>query len=300
MTTTSDWIGKQLGRYRIVEDLGSGGMTSVFKAAVEDTGEVVALKVLPPNLTKNNEYVRRFKREYKVMAELVHPNLVRIHDYTSADGIHFYTMSFVTAPTLDRILKELAQASRSMPWRRVTRIGIGLLTALAYIHEAGIIHRDLKPVNLFVGDDDHVTLADFGLVKAMRQTAITVTPTFLGTIEYASPEQIDVSATVDHRSDLYQTGLLLFQSAAGKLPYNRRDIETMITEKCFKDGLASCRLINPEVPEELDAVLVKATRTDPAERFGSAAEMRAALERVAGAPPTAAAAAGGAPPAADA
>lgn len=273
---SDEMVGKTLGRYRIVQDLGSGGMTSVFKAICEDTGAFVAMKVLPGHLTRNPEYIRRFRREYKVMSSLSHPNLVSIHEYDCTDGLHFYTMPFVEFPTLDRVLKD-APGGRLAP-ARVARVGVGLLTALQYIHDAGIIHRDLKPVNLFVSDADHVLLADFGLVKAMRQTVITMQPTFLGTIEYASPEQIDVTATVDPRSDLYQTGLMLYQSAAGALPYPRRDIETMITEKCFKEGLVSMRVLAPEVPKGLDLLILKSTRTDPAERFQTADRMREALE----------------------
>lgn len=272
---TDEFLGRVLGRYRLVQDLGSGGMTSVFKAVNEDTGAFAAVKVLPTHLTKNPEYVRRFRREYRVMSNLAHPNLVSIHEYDSTDGLHFYAMPFVEDPTLERILKDAPGGRLSVA--RVVRIGSGLLQALGYIHDAGIIHRDLKPVNLFVSASDHVLLADFGLAKAMRQTVITMQPTFMGTIEYASPEQIDVSATVDHRSDLYQTGLMLFQAAAGGLPFPRRDIETMITEKCFKEGLAGVRTVNPDLSEAFEALIQKATRTDAAERFASAAEMREAL-----------------------
>jgi len=277
---SSEWIGRVLGRYRLLADLGSGGISSVFKAEETSTGRIVAVKILPANVTRNTEYLRRFRREYKIMAELDHPNLIRIEGHDEADGVFFYTMPFMEAPTLEEVLADCHQRKTTLPACRVVRIGIGLLEALEYIHDHGIIHRDLKPVNLFVGDNDHVILADFGLVKAVRQTAITVTPTFLGTIEYASPEQIDVSAKVDHRSDLYQTGLILFQAAAGRLPYNRRDIENIITEKCFKDGLIRVTTVNPSVPAALDEVLLRATRSDPEERFSSAREMRDALEGV--------------------
>ena len=273
---SDELLGKVLGRYRIVEDLGSGGMTSVYKAINEDSGRTMAVKVLPSHLTRKPEYIRRFRREYKVMANLAHPNLVAIHEYDCTDGVHYYSMPFVAAPTLDRVME--AAPGRRLPPLRVARIGVGLLSALEYIHEAGIIHRDLKPVNLFVEEGDHVLLADFGLAKAMRQTVITMQPTFMGTVEYASPEQIDVSATVDPRSDLYQTGLLLFQAAAGALPFPRRDIETMINEKCFKEGLAAVRTLEPSVPEGLDRVIQRATRTDPGERWQDARQMREALE----------------------
>lgn len=268
-------MGRLLGRYRVVEELG-GGMTSVFKAVSEDTGAFVAVKVLPQHLTSNPEYVRRFRREYKVMSNLAHPNLVPIHEYDCTDGMHFYAMPFVDAPTLEHLCK-----GGRLPPARVARIGVGLLQALGYIHEAGIIHRDLKPGNLFVGPEDHVLLADFGLVKSMRQTAITLQPTFMGTVEYASPEQIDVSANVDPRSDLYMTGLILFQAAAGALPFPKRDIETMITEKCFKPGLPGLRTVFPDAPEALEAVISKSTRTDPAERYATAADMRDALAALA-------------------
>ncbi|MBI4859324.1 MAG: serine/threonine protein kinase [Candidatus Riflebacteria bacterium] len=270
-------IGKVLGRYRVTRDLGSGGMASVFEAQVIDSGEVVALKMLPIHMVKNPEYLRRFRREYRVMAELDHPNLVPIREFDEIDGVYFYTMPFVTCPTLDQVLAAHEARQAQVPPDRVARIGVGLMAALDYIHAKGIIHRDLKPVNVFVSDEDHVMLADFGLVKAMRQTAITMRPTFLGTIEYAAPEQIDVTATVDHRSDLYQAGLILFQMAAGRLPFNRRNIEAMIEEKCFKEGLTSPRLINPAIPEALSLVIQKSTRSDPVERHQSAVEMQQAL-----------------------
>jgi serine/threonine protein kinase len=277
-------VGKTLGRYKLVEELGStgttsiGGMATVFRATNEDTGEEVALKLLPANLTKKPEYIRRFRREYKLMSGLSHPNLVSIREYDSHEGQHFYTMSFVTWPTLETVLKD-APENKLSPLR-AARIGRELLDALVYVHGESIVHRDLKPANLFVSEDDRVLLADFGLAKGLRETAITLQPSFLGTIVYASPEQIDTSQNLDHRSDLYQLGLLVFLTVAGKLPYPKRDIETMIEEKCFKEGLASVRTVNAEVPEALDAWMIRATRTDPAERFQTAAEMRDALVAV--------------------
>jgi eukaryotic-like serine/threonine-protein kinase len=278
----STLVGQRLGRYRIEEEMGStggssvGGMTTVYRAVNEDTGETVALKMLPAHFTHNPEYIRRFRREYKMMSGLDHPNLVSIREYDSQDGQHFYTMTYVQHPTLEWVLKE-APGEKLAP-ARAARIGISLLEALAYIHDEGIIHRDLKPANAFVTPDDQIILADFGLAKGMRQTAITMQPTFLGTIVFASPEQIDTSRDLDHRADLYQAGLIVYLMVAGGLPYPRRDIETMIHEKCFKEGLASARTLNPAVPEALDGWLLKSTRTDAAERYQNAREMQAALK----------------------
>jgi serine/threonine protein kinase len=277
-------VGQLLGRYRIEEEMGSsggssvGGMTTVYRAINEDTGEAVALKLLPAHFTRNPEYIRRFRREYKMMAGLDHPNLVSIREFDSHEGQHFYTMTLVKHPTLEWVLKE-APGERLSP-ARSARVGISLLEALAYIHDEGIIHRDLKPANAFVTPEDHVILADFGLAKSMRQTAITMQPTFLGTIVYASPEQIDTSRELDHRADLYQAGLIVYLAAAGTLPYPKRDIESMIHEKCFKEGLNSARTLNPAIPQVLDDFLLKSTRTDSEERYQNAREMQAALKEL--------------------
>jgi serine/threonine protein kinase len=281
MTTSSEWIGKKLGPYRIVEDLQSRGMTTVLKAIDETSGETVALKVLPAEVGRSSEYIRRFRREYSIMAELSHPNLMPIREYMAEDGYHFFSMPFISDPTLDTLLAPTNGRCTILPFPRLARIGIELLRALEYIHGLGLIHRDLKPVNIFVRPDDGILLADFGLVKAIRRTVITVTPTFLGTMAYASPEQIDVSAEVDQRSDLYQTGLILLQAAAGALPFPERDIEAMINIKCFSEGLASARSLNPDVPAALDAFITRSTKTEREKRFASATEMRQALEEIA-------------------
>ncbi|MBI4865840.1 MAG: serine/threonine protein kinase [Candidatus Wallbacteria bacterium] len=270
-------VGKTLGRYRVLADVGQGAMAAVYQAKDESTGRIVALKILPGQMTRDAERLRRFKREYRILAELDHPNIIHIYDADEADGLHFYTMQYLEHPTLQRVIQRyVKEEERTVPVERATAILANLLAGLEYIHSRGVVHRDIKPANCYIPADDSTILADFGLVKATAMTAITMAPSFIGTPEYASPEQIMVDKSVDERSDLYQAGLLFYEMVAGRLPFSS-DLESIIGEKCLADGVKSPRVFNPALSSKLESLVLKATTREVTQRFQTAAQMRAEL-----------------------
>ncbi len=273
-----DIVGQRLGRFSVLSNLGQGSMASVYKARDEDSGQEIALKLLPGQITRYPDRLRRFKREYQVLSELDHPNIIRIYEFAEADGFHFYTMQYLEYPTLAKIIQEQSGANGGfVPFPRAVAITAGLVRGLSYIHEKNVVHRDVKPANCYVPESDQTVLADFGLVKATEMTAITMGPSFIGTPQYASPEQIMVDQGVDGRSDLYQAGLVLYEMVTGRLPFSD-DLESILSEKCLQDSVSPPTTHNSAIPESLEAVILKATSREAGARYGSGAEMLAALE----------------------
>ncbi|MBI3890289.1 MAG: serine/threonine protein kinase [Candidatus Wallbacteria bacterium] len=271
-------VGKRLGRYLVLADVGQGAMACVYKARDEETGRVVALKILPGQVTRDAERLRRFKREYRILAELDHPNIIHIYDADEAEGLNFYTMQYLEHPTLKKVIAQHVQEEeRTVPVSRATAILANLLRGLQYIHSKSVVHRDIKPANCYIPENDQTILADFGLVKATAMTAITMAPSFIGTPEYASPEQIMVDKSVDARSDLYQAGLLLYEMVAGRLPFSN-DLEGIISEKCLQDSVKPPRSFNPALPGALETMVLKATAREATQRYQTAGEMLGALE----------------------
>lgn len=272
-------VGARLGRYSLVEAAGQGSMASVFKARHEESGQIVALKILPGTITRDAERLRRFKREYRILSELDHPNIIRIFEYEAdeTEGCHFYTMQYLEHPTLKAIIsRHVVDEERTVPVDRAVRILANLLEGLEYIHGKDVVHRDVKPANCYVPPDDRTILADFGLVKATAMTAITMGPSFIGTPEYASPEQIMVDRNVDGRSDLYQAGLILYEMVAGRLPFGN-DLESILSDKCLADTIRSPREFNPGLPAGLECFILKSTAREAGQRYQTAREMGAAL-----------------------
>ena len=211
-------IGQKLGRYQIIEELGRGGMAVVYKAYQSSLNRYVAIKVLPPQFTFDEEFVQRFLREAQSAAALHHPNIVTIHDVSHEDGYYFIVMEFVEGKTLDRLMAESGRLS--LP--RIQRIVSQVVNALDHAHQQGLIHRDIKPTNIMVDEqrNDHVTLMDFGLVRAAEGSGLTKTGTIVGTPEYMSPDQAE-GQDVDARTDIYSLGVVLFKMLTGRVPFSR-------------------------------------------------------------------------------
>jgi serine/threonine-protein kinase len=273
-----EMIGKRLGKYTITEDLGKGAMAAVYKAREESSGKLVALKILPGQITRDAERLRRFKREYRILAELDHPNIIRLLDADEAEGFHFYTMEYLEHPTLRAVIR--GQQRQPMPVPRAAAILENLLRGLEYIHARQVVHRDVKPANCYIAPGDRTILADFGLVKATAMTAITMAPSFIGTPEYAAPEQIMIEKGVDARSDLYQAGLMFYELLAGQLPFSD-DLESIICEKCLQENIRSPREFNPALSPELEAFVMKATVREASLRHESATRMLESLRSLA-------------------
>ena len=264
-------IGKVLGKYRIVEKLGSGGMADVYKGIQDGLEREVAIKVLPKAYSRDAEMVKRFKRESQATAKLAHPNIITIYDSGEQDGLCYYVMEYLKADSLDDIIKR----EKKLAVKKALKIAQDILKALAYTHDKNILHRDLKPSNIKFDLRGNAIVTDFGLVKDLEQTSITVSGVSLGTPMYMSPEQLS-GDSVDQRSDLYQVGVIFYEMLAGQAPFQNKGpyqpgSKAIQTEAVPPSGL------NPEVPPELDEFVLKALQKKPDERFQSAKD---ALERL--------------------
>src|SRR5271169_2509678 len=214
--------GTKLGPYEIQNSLGAGGMGEVYRATDTKLGRDVALKVLPAEMAQDPERLARFRREAKALAQLDHPNIVTIHSVEECDGVHFLTMQLVEGQSLDRLIPQ-----GGLPVEQIVEFASALGDALAAAHEKGIVHRDLKPANVMVTNDGRVKVLDFGLardVSASGETEATLTsagPTqdgiVMGTPSYMSPEQLS-GREIDHRTDIFSLGVLLYEMAAGTRP----------------------------------------------------------------------------------
>ncbi|MTB65025.1 Stk1 family PASTA domain-containing Ser/Thr kinase [Streptococcus sp. zg-86] len=257
-------------RYRIVRQIGRGGMADVYlaKDLILD-GEEVAVKVLRTNYQTDQIAVQRFQREARAMAELDHPNIVRISDIGEEDGQQYLAMEYVDGLDLKRYIKENAPLSND----EAVRIMGQILLAMRMAHTKGIVHRDLKPQNVLLTRNGTAKVTDFGIAVAFAETSLTQTNSMLGSVHYLSPEQARGSkATV--QSDIYAMGIVLFEMLTGRIPYDG-DSAVTIALQHFQKALPSVRESNPQVPQALENVVLKATAKKLAERYKTVAEMYA-------------------------
>lgn len=259
-------------RYRIVRQIGRGGMADVYLARdlILD-GEEVAVKVLRTNYQTDQIAVQRFQREARAMAELDHPNIVRISDIGEEDGQQYLAMEYVDGLDLKRHIKENAPLSND----QAVRIMGQILLAMRLAHTRGIVHRDLKPQNVLLTQDGTAKVTDFGIAVAFAETSLTQTNSMLGSVHYLSPEQARGSkATV--QSDIYAMGIILFEMLTGRIPYDG-DSAVTIALQHFQKPLPSVREENPRVPQALENIVLKATAKKLTERYKTVAEMYADL-----------------------
>lgn len=206
-------------RYKLLEEIGRGAMGIVYRAMDSELDEVVALKILPDNLSTNKDALTRFRREARSARRLSHRNIVRIHDIGEEMGRKYISMEFVEGTTL----KALIRAGGGLEIPRILRYGCQILDALAYAHSIGIVHRDIKPANIMISRDDEVKITDFGIAKILESTDATAEGAIVGTPLYMSPEQVR-GDPVDHRADLYSLGILLYECIEGKPPFVKGDL----------------------------------------------------------------------------
>ena len=191
-------------------------MGRVYKATDRDLGRVVAIKVLLSELTNDPQVILRFKHELLLASRISHKNILRIHDLSEADGVKFITMAFVEGQDLNQVLKK----DHPLSLERCLKIARQLCAALSAAHAEGVVHRDFKPHNVLVGNNDHVYVSDFGLATSFETAKMGMTRSgaFVGTPKYMSPEQVE-GGKVDHRSDLYSLGLVIYEMATGEVPF---------------------------------------------------------------------------------
>ncbi|HEM6088870.1 TPA: Stk1 family PASTA domain-containing Ser/Thr kinase [Streptococcus suis] len=260
------------GRYRIVRQIGRGGMADVYLARdlILD-GEEVAVKVLRTNYQTDQIAIQRFQREARAMAELDHPNIVRISDIGEEDGQQYLAMEYVNGLDLKRYIKENAPLSNDVAVRIMGQI----LLAMRMAHTRGIVHRDLKPQNVILTSNGIAKVTDFGIAVAFAETSLTQTNSMLGSVHYLSPEQARGSkATI--QSDIYAMGIILFEMLTGRIPYDG-DSAVTIALQHFQKPIPSVREENANVPQALENVVLRATAKKLNERYKSVAEMYADL-----------------------
>ncbi len=262
------------GRYRIIRKLGTGGMANVYLAEDQELGRRVAIKILNDRHAGDEQFVERFRREAKNAAGLSHPNIVSIYDRGEAEGTYYIAMEYLDG----RSLKELIVGRGPAPIPLAIDYARQILAALRFAHRNGVVHRDIKPHNIMVGDEGRLKVTDFGIARA-GTSQMTEVGSIIGTAQYLSPEQAK-GAPVDQTSDLYSLGIVLYELLTGTVPFNG-DTPVEIAMKHLSTVPPEPSTLRPEVPEDLDAIVVRSLGKTPEERYGSAEEMDADLARVA-------------------
>jgi eukaryotic-like serine/threonine-protein kinase len=262
------------GRYRIQRKLGAGGMADVYLAEDQELGRRVAIKILNGRHANDDQFIERFRREAKNAAALNHPNIVSIYDRGEAEDTYYIAMEFLDG----RTLKELIVSRGAAPINVAIEYARQILSALRFAHRHGIVHRDIKPHNVLVDSEGRVKVTDFGIARA-GTSQMTETGSIVGTAQYLSPEQAR-GGEVDPRSDLYSLGVVLYELLTGKTPFDG-DTPVEIAMKHLSNAPKPPSKLRPEVPPELDKVVLRALAKNPDERYQSADEMEADLERVA-------------------
>jgi beta-lactam-binding protein with PASTA domain len=263
------------GRYRVLRKLGSGGMADVYLAEDEELGRRVAIKILNDRHANDDQFVERFRREAKNAAGLSHPNIVSIYDRGEAEGTYYIAMEFLDG----RSLKEQLVARGPMPIGDAITYTRQILNALRFAHRKGVVHRDIKPHNVMVDTDSRLKVTDFGIARA-GASQMTEAGAIVGTAQYLSPEQAR-GAAVDQRSDLYSIGVVLYEMLTGQVPFTG-DTPVEIAMKHLSDTPRPPSTLRPEIPPDLDMIVLRALAKNPDDRFQTAEEMDAELERVAG------------------
>src|SRR3954447_2842561 len=261
------------GRYKIVRKLGAGGMADVYLAEDQELGRRVAIKILNDRHAADDQFVERFRREAKNAAGLSHPNIVSIYDRGDSEGTYYIAMEYLEG----RSLKELIVSRGSAPVRTAIEYARQILAAVGAAHKQGIVHRDIKPHNVLVGPEGRLKVTDFGIARS-GASQMTEVGSIIGTAQYLSPEQARGSQ-VDQTSDVYSVGVVLFELLTGQVPFTG-DTPLEIAMKHLSEVPKPPSELRPEVPHDLDMVVLRALAKDPAERYQSAEAMDADLERV--------------------
>jgi serine/threonine protein kinase len=263
--------GQRLGKYELIGEIGRGGMAVVYKALDPLLQRHVAIKVLSPRLSSEEQVMRRFELEARTAANLKHINIVTIYDVGSADGFQFLVMELLEGRTLREEIRTIGALSLA----RVVAIAGQLAGALDYAHQRNLIHRDVKPSNIILSAEDHATLTDFGLVRATHGSRLTEVGSAVGTLDYMPPEQLS-GEEVDYRADVYSLGIVVYESLAGQVPFSADTPYALMRQVMYEPPPPLSRLVQDLSPA-VDRVVMQAMAKSPGERFRTAGEFATAL-----------------------
>lgn len=266
--------GQMLGAYRIINQVGQGGMATVYKAYQPSMDRNVAIKVLPRQLAESPEFAARFQQEARIIARLEHPHILPVFDYGESDGVTYFVMRYLEAGTLKTKME-----AGPLSLNEIDRLFTQLAEALQYAHGHGIVHRDLKPANALVDEQGNLFLTDFGIAKLLESASprLTQTDAIMGTPAYISPEQAKAQ-TVNQRSDIYSLGIILYEMVTGSVPFVA-DTPLAVILKHISDPLPLPSLIKADIPESIERVILKALAKEPDDRYATAAEFLSAWKR---------------------
>ncbi len=273
--------GQTLGKYRVLEPLGQGGMAQVYRAYHASLDRYVAIKVLRSDLMEEQEFLARFSREARSVAALRHPNIVQVFDFDLQDGLYYMVMELLEGDTLKAYLNRFRGKGEFIPTGEIVRILSDVLNGLAYAHKEGIIHRDIKPANILLTRKGEAVITDFGIAQIVGGTKYTVAGALMGTLHYMAPEQ-GISKNVDARSDIYSLGVVLYEMLLGNPPFDA-DTPLAILMKHLNDPLPLPREPGRTIPKPFERVVLKALAKQPEDRYHTAVEMLEALQEAASA-----------------
>jgi serine/threonine protein kinase/tetratricopeptide (TPR) repeat protein len=261
-------------RYQIIEELGKGGMGRVYKVFDTDIKEKVALKLLKPEIASDRETIERFSNELKYARKISHRNVCRMYDLGKTEGTYFITMEYVSGEDLKSMLQMMGQLSPG----QIVSIGEQVCNGLAEAHSFGVAHRDLKPQNIMIDKGGNAKIMDFGIARSLREKGITGPSVLIGTPEYMSPEQAEAKE-VDQRSDIYSLGIILYEMATGRVPFEG-ETALSIAMKHKGEVPKNPKQFNSHIPDDLCGVILKCLEKDKARRYQTASEVQSELEKI--------------------
>ena len=262
------------GRYQIIEQLGKGGMGHVYRVLDKRLNEEIALKLIKPEIASDKKTVERFSNELKIARKIGHKNVARMFDLNEEQGTHFITMEYVRGEDLKRLIRKMGQFSSS----QVIPIAKQICEGLTEAHRLGVVHRDLKPQNIMVDEDGNTRIMDFGIARSRESKDLTGTGVIIGTPKYVSPEQVEGKG-IDQRSDIYSLGIILYEMVTGRVPFEG-GTALSIAHKHKYEAPIEPKQINPQIPVDLNRLILKCLEKDKQKRFQSAGEVRNELQAI--------------------